>query len=76
MTDIVFIDNNPNLIRDVSNNGVLNTNTNSYNKYLHAKKQKEQEKCKIDTIENDLKLLKDDLFIIKQLLLNFKNESC
>lgn len=74
MTEIVFIDNNPNLARDISNNGVLNTNVNSYNKYIHAKKQKEHDKCKIETLENDLKSLKDDLFEIKKLLLDFKNE--
>lgn len=75
MSDIVFIEGNPSLVRDISNNGVMNTNVNSYNKYINTRSEKEKEKCKIENIESDLKCLKDDLCEIKKLLLNFKHES-
>lgn len=74
MTLIQLKDNN-HLVRDTSNSGIINTSLEQYNNYLKAKQLKEQELCKIDSIENDIQCLKNDLCEIKQLLLNFKNDT-
>lgn len=69
---LIQLKDNINLARDTSTNGIINTSLEQYNNYLKAKQIKEQELCKIDTIEKDIQCLKNDLCEIKQLLLDFK----
>jgi hypothetical protein len=73
MDNFISIETNPSLVRDMSNNGIINTNEDHYKRFAHSKKQKEEDDVKIQNIEDDIKCLKDDLCVIKKLLLNFNN---
>ena len=59
-----------NLFRDSSTNAVVNTDMQSYNNYISSKKTKEEESKKIESIENEIINVKNDLNEIKELLRN------
>ena len=64
-----------NLVRDESTNAIINTNMNEYENYKSLQQIKEQEKQKIEILENDVNEMKNDLSEIKQLLRNLANGS-
>jgi hypothetical protein len=59
-----------NLFRDSSTNAIVNTDMQSYNNYISSKKTKEEESKKIESIENEIINVKNDLNEIKELLRN------
>jgi len=61
------------LIRDKNSNAILNTNSSEYDNYLSLRAKKKQGTDRIDTMENDLKSLKDDINEIKTLLRALSN---
>ena len=61
------------LIRDETSNAILNTNSSEYDNYLSLRAKKKQGTDTIDTMENDLKSLKDDINEIKTLLKALSN---
>ena len=61
------------LIRDKNSNAILNTNSSEYDNYLSLRAKKKQGTDRIDTMENDLKSLKDDINEIKNLLRALSN---
>ena len=61
------------LIRDETSNAILNTNSSEYDNYLSLRAKKKQGTDRIDTMENDLKSLKDDINEIKTLLRALSN---
>jgi hypothetical protein len=76
MDNYLPIDQNPSLMRDISNHGVINVNQSQYNQYLNNKKLRDAEKESIQKIENDIDCLKTDLCFIKSLITKmYKNES-
>ena len=66
---------NPNLVRDVETNAILNVNSLEYNNYKKVKESKEREEDRIGKIESDVNDMKSDLETIKKLLLDIKNGS-
>lgn len=75
MENLISIETNPSLVRDLDTNGIINTNKDNYNRYIYSKKKREEEVSKIQSIEDDIKCLKDDLCEIKNLLINFHNSN-
>jgi hypothetical protein len=63
-----------NLIRDEETKAILNTNMNDYNSYMAQKRLKERENQKIQNLEQDVDIIKDDLNEIKNLLRRLLNE--
>ena len=61
------------LIRDETTNAIVNTNSSEYNNYIRRRAQRKQGTDRIDTMENDLKSLKDDINEIKTLLKALSN---
>lgn len=59
-----------NLFRDSFTNAIVNTDMQSYNNYVSSKKIKEEESKKIESIENEIINVKNDLNEIKELLRN------
>jgi hypothetical protein len=59
-----------NLFRDSYTNAIVNTDMQSYNNYISSKKTKEEESKKIESIENEIINVKNDLNEIKELLRN------
>jgi hypothetical protein len=71
MPQLVSIETDNNLARDLSSNTIINTNGNAYEKYISCKKRQEEDKNKIENMQTEIASLKDDLKIIKELLLSF-----
>lgn len=69
MTQFVSIETDKNLGRDLSTNGVISTNQCEYEKYLLQKRQKEEEKGMIHSMQEEIHSLKNDLLEIKRLIL-------
>ena len=67
------VDGHDGLVRDENSNAILNTNSVEYNNYLSVRARRKQGSNRIDTMENDLKSLKDDINEIKTLLKALSN---
>ena len=61
------------LYRDSTTNSILNRNTSDYNRYMSQKKTKNEEAEKVDTMEQDLAYLKNEINEIKSLLKDLVN---
>lgn len=69
MSQLVSIETDKDLVRDLSNNGLINTNPGEYDQYLLRKKQKEDELCTIHNMQEEIHSLKNDLMEIKNLIM-------
>lgn len=63
-----------NLVRDEETKAIINTNMTDYNNYIMQKRIKEKESQKIQSIENEVANIKEDLTEIKYLLRRMINE--
>ena len=61
------------LYRDSTTNSIVNRNTSDYNRYMSQKKTKNEETEKVDTMEQDLTHLKNEINEIKSLLKELVN---
>ena len=61
------------LYRDSTTNSIVNRNTTDYNRYMSQKKTKNEEAEKVDTMEQDLTNLKNEINEIKSLLKELVN---
>ena len=61
------------LYRDSTTNSIVNRNTTDYNRYMSQKKTKNEETEKVDTMEQDLAHLKNEINEIKSLLKDLVN---
>ena len=61
------------LYRDSTTNSIVNRNTSDYNRYMSQKKTKNEETEKVDTMEQDLTHLKNEINEIKSLLKDLVN---
>ena len=61
------------LYRDSTTNSIVNRNTSDYNLYMSQKKIKNEETEKVDTMEQDLAHLKNEINEIKSLLKDLVN---
>jgi hypothetical protein len=62
------VDGHDNLVRDEQTQAILNVNMVEYKNYLEQKRVKEIEFEKIQSLENDVNSMKNDLSEIKSLL--------
>lgn len=62
------VDGHDNLVRDEQTQAILNVNMVEYKNYLEQKRVKEIEFQKIQSLENDVNSMKNDLSEIKSLL--------
>ena len=61
------------LYRDSTTNSIVNRNASDYNRYMSQKKTKNEETEKVDTMEQDLAHLKNEINEIKSLLKDLVN---
>ena len=61
------------LYRDSTSNSIVNRNTTDYNTYMSQKKMRTSENEKVDTMEQDLAHLKNQINEIKSLLKDLVN---
>ena len=73
--DYLKVEGNSNLFRDPKTNSIINANMSDYQEYLTRKNIKNKENEKIQNLESDLAILKDDIGEIKNLLRSIANGS-
>ena len=61
------------LYRDSTSNSIVNRNTTDYNTYMSQKKMRTSKNQKVDTMEQDLAHLKNEINEIKSLLNDLVN---
>ena len=61
------------LYRDSTTNSIVNRNTSDYNTYMSQKKMRTSKNQKVDTMEQDLAHLKNEINEIKSLLKELVN---
>ena len=74
--DLIPVEGNPGLYRDNLSNAIVNTNKNDYESYLNSKKKMDGEREKINSLEMEMNIVKNDISEIKNLLIQIaKNQS-
>jgi len=71
--NLIPVEGERNLARDIKTNAIVNTNEQEYNAYIARKNSTMKEKDKIETLENQINEVKDDLNEIKCLLKKMTN---
>jgi|TARA_B100000902_G_C27014469_1_gene766486 hypothetical protein len=61
------------LYRDSTTNSIVNRNTSDYNTYMSQKKMRDNENQKVDSMEQNLADLKNEINEIKSLLKDLVN---
>ncbi len=72
----IKVKDNENLVRDSKSNCIINTNKSEYDEYLARRKSKQSEKNKVENLEKDMNILKNELSEIKSLLKEIINAWC
>jgi gas vesicle protein len=67
------VEGHPNLIRDLSTNAIINTDSFSSEQYNKIRNSKKEEKQKIEKLHSDVEDLKSSVDEIKQLLRSIVN---
>jgi len=73
--DYLKVEGDSNLFRDPKTNSIINANMSDYQEYLTRRNIKNKENEKIQNLESDLAILKDDIGEIKNLLRSIANGS-
>lgn len=71
--EFIKVEDKNNLVRDTTNNSIINTDFDNYKKYVDFYRQKFYESKKITSLENEVSSLKEDISEIKSLLQNIVN---
>ena len=73
--DIYTVKGHKDLARDPETNTVINMNKVSYDQYVASRQAKNEKNQQIQTIEDEVASIKDDINDIKSLLKELINES-
>ena len=68
MKKYLKVESDHGLLRDVSNNAIVNNNFNEYEQFLQVSKIKHNEKKEMEDLKSDVNSMKSDLDEIKSLL--------
>ena len=68
MKKYLKVESDHGLLRDISNNAIVNNNFNEYEQFLQVSKLKHNEKKEIADLKSDVDSMKNDLEEIKSLL--------
>ena len=65
----IKVDGNPNLYRNSINNSIINNSKSEYDEYLRRKSKSNSSAQKIQTLEQEISIIKNDISDIKNLLI-------
>jgi hypothetical protein len=68
MSQLLQVEGNTSLVRDVSSNAIVNTDYATYNEYLKNKQIALSRKNQIEQQAGDINMLKQDMAEIKEML--------
>lgn len=66
MSDFLPVENEPSFGRDINTGAIVNLNTDAYSAYIKAKREKEDLKTRVETVEQSLQEIKDMIVILLQ----------
>jgi len=70
MNNLIPVEGKPNLYRDLSSGAIVNTDNLSYKQHLQHTKSLENQKIRMEILENKVNQINEDLGEIKSLLKN------
>lgn len=73
--DYLKVEGHNNLLRDPNTNSIINTNMSEYQQYIARRAMKSEENEKVQSLEEDVANIKEDLDEIKSLLRSLVNGS-
>jgi len=68
MTNYLKVENHSSLVRDISSNAIVNTNTDDYDQYIRNKQLAAQRMNKINEQDQEINNLKQDMAELKQMV--------
>ena len=71
--DKLKVEGHPDLIRDPKSTAVINTSRQDYEEYMNNYRIRKMKNDRMDSMETDMKNIKNELDEIKSLLLNLTN---
>jgi K+/H+ antiporter YhaU regulatory subunit KhtT len=71
----IKVEGHSSLVRDQTTKAILNLNMTDYENYILTKRIKEDEERRVDNIETEMNIIRNDLEEIKNLLRNLSNGS-
>ena len=74
MSEIVKVKDNPNFIRDIETNAILNTDNNGLEQYKQRRKIMLKQQCEYDNMKNEVDSLRSEISEMKQLLISLVKE--
>jgi len=75
MKNLIPVEGRPNLYRDANSGAIINTDNNAYKQHLKNCRRIQEEKDKINKLEDDVESIKNDLLDIKLLLTSLLNKT-
>jgi len=69
------INGHDNFLRDPSSNSIINNNRSEYEEYISKRDAKTKDNQKIQKLENEIAMMKDDLSEIKMLIRRMVDEN-
>jgi len=70
MNNLIPVEGKPNLYRDLNSGAIVNTDNLSYKQHLQHTKSLENQKIRMEILENKVNQINEDLGEIKSLLKN------
>lgn len=74
-SSLIPVEGHDGLYRDLKSNAVVNTDEDSYLKYVSQRNKKREQEIKLETAEKDINDLKLEITEIKNLLLELVNKN-
>jgi len=68
MIKYLKVENNSSLVRDITSNAIVNTNTDDYNQYMRNKEMTLERLSKINEQDAQINSLKQDMDELKQMV--------
>jgi hypothetical protein len=74
MKNLIPVEGRPNLYRDKNSGAIINTDTNAYQQHLKYMQRTQNERTKMETLENDVNSIKNQISELKSLVLQLVNK--
>jgi hypothetical protein len=74
MKNLIPVEGRPNLYRDKNSGAIINTDTSAYQQHLKYIQRTQNERTKMETLENDVNSIKNEISELKSLVLQLVNK--
>jgi hypothetical protein len=74
MKNLIPVEGRPNLYRDKNSGAIINTDTSAYQQHLKYMQRTQNERTKMETLENDVNSIKNQISELKSLVLQLVNK--